>query len=251
MFDRETGKSKGYGFCEYETSDLVDSAVDLLHGFEHRGASLYLRRPNHENKSSQNNNQNAGSNKKMIDSKKKKASSSKRKSVDEISRVVSSFSISDKREILSQMKVLIEQNENGAKEILLENPQLAQALLLIQMEFNLVKVQDIHALTQNVSNQITKTNDSQTEEKHKDEDIQVNAQENRVNEAKLKKLSNQQQNVLGQVMKMSKEQIEACSIILFEDTHRHTHTHTHAQKLPESVQAKIRAVQAQLAKHRK
>ena len=228
VFDRETGKSKGYGFCEYETSALVDSAVDLLHGFEHRGASLYLRRPNHENKSSQNNNQNGGSssNKKINESKKKKASSSKRKSVDEISRVVSSFSIGDKREILSQMKVLIEQNEKGAKEILLDNPQLAQALLLIQMEFNLVKVQDIHALTMQVTNQNVLKND-QSEEKHKDDNISLTAHENKVNEAKLKKLSNEQQSVLKNVMKMSKEEIE---------------------KLPESVQAKIRAVQAQLAK---
>merc|ERR1712228_1022047 len=189
------GKSKGYGFCEYETSTLVDSAVDLLHGFEHRGASLYLRRPNQENKSVQNNQNVSNNNKKMNDlKKKKKASSSKRKSVDEITRVVSTFSTSDKREILSQMKVLIEQNENGAKEILLENPQLAQALLLIQMEFNLVKVQDIHALTQNVSNQI-----SINEEKKNENDIQMkstgNVQENKVNQDKLKKLSNQQQNV--------------------------------------------------------
>merc|ERR1712154_172940 len=144
-----------------------------------------------------------------------------RKTVDEISRVVSSFSIGDKREILSQMKVLIEQNESGAKEILLENPQLAQALLLIQMEFNLVKENDIHALTQLVSNDQNKMNqqNDQSEEKHN----QIKA---KVNDEKLKKLSNQQQSVLGQVMKMSKEEIE---------------------KLPEAVQAKIRAVQARLA----
>merc|ERR1712228_1114981 len=181
-----------------------------------------MGRPNQENKSVQNN-QNVSNNNK----KKNKASSSKRKSVDEITRVVSTFSTSDKREILSQMKVLIEQNENGAKEILLENPQLAQALLLIQMEFNLVKVQDIHALTQNVSNQISINEEKKNEN---DDDIQMksteNVQENKVNQDKLKKLSNQQQNVLGQVLKMSKEEIE---------------------KLPESVQAKIRAVQAQLA----
>merc|ERR1719245_2823069 len=91
-------------------------------------------------------------NKSIKKKKKQQSSSSKRKSVSEITRVVSSFSTSEKREILSQMKVLIEQNEKGAKEILLDNPQLAQALLLIQMEFNLVKVQDIQVLTQSVSN---------------------------------------------------------------------------------------------------
>merc|ERR1712130_971900 len=140
------------------------------------------------------------------------------------------------------MKVLIEQNADGAKEILISNPQLAQALLLIQMEFNLVKKQDVQALTQNVSNQITMQND-ENEEKHSNhnhnsknndnDDDEGNENDismqttNKVSEEKLQKLSNQQQNVLGQVLKMSKEEIE---------------------KLPEAVQAKIRAVQAQLAK---
>merc|ERR1712154_589260 len=153
----------------------------------------------------------------------------------------------------SQMKVLIEQNEKGAKEILLENPQLAQALLFIQMEFNLVKVQDIHALTQNVSNtqivnnknnarntntlhDIDNDNDNnhgineQAEEE--DNDIQMatnndNNDANKVDEKRLKGLSNQQQNVLGHVLKMNPEEIA---------------------KLTADVQKKIRAVQAQLAK---
>merc|ERR1712154_426099 len=114
-----------------------------------------------------------------------------RKTVDEISRVVSSFSIGDKREILSQMKVLIEQNESGAKEILLENPQLAQALLLIQMEFNLVRTEDINALTQTVSNE-----EMNQQKEQKNVPMNVNDNATIVNDEKLKKLSNQQQSVL-------------------------------------------------------
>merc|ERR1712048_880734 len=128
----------------------------------HRGTSLYIRRPNHENKSA------PKPNKGMDAKKKKKALPTKRKTVDEIMRVVDAFSISDKREILSQMKVLIEQNADGAKEILISNPQLAQALLLIQMEFNLVKKQDVQALTQNVSNQIAMQTDENEEKKNDD-----------------------------------------------------------------------------------
>jgi len=248
VFDRETGKSKGYGFCEYETSSLVDSAIDLLHDFEHRGASLYLRRPNQENKSAQkhsnsnggNNNQN---NKKNVDAKKKKKLlPTKRKSVDEITRVVDAFSVSDKREILSQMKVLIEQNADGAKEILISNPQLAQALLLIQMEFNLVKVQDVQALTESVNNQIVIPNEEEEEETKQqnnnnddgDEDNDIAMQtksnnDNKVNGDQLQKLSQQQQAVLSKLLKMSDEEIE---------------------KLEPDVQARIRGVQAQLAKQK-
>ena len=299
----------------------MDVAVDLLHNFEHRGSSLYVRRANdkqtpqsHGNNSNHNNknvnamsnNNNTPSNTKLI-KKKKKPSSSKRKPVDEITRVVSSFSTSEKREILSQMKVLIEQNEKGAKDILLENPQLAQALLLIQMEFNLVKPTDIHALTKAVSNEVAQSQPQPQPQpaqqqqpvappqsppvsqpsvlpppppqsqpppqpqpqpiKSQQQRPQVNPQlnnsnnvnnvnnnndvemkdnnngntgninnskpkgaTNKVNEDRLKGLSNQQQSVLGRVMKMTPEQIA---------------------KLPPEVQKQIRAVQAQLAKRQK
>ncbi len=32
------------GFCEYRDPKLVEAAVDLLHGFEHRGMNLYVLR---------------------------------------------------------------------------------------------------------------------------------------------------------------------------------------------------------------
>ena len=51
------------------------------------------------------------------DNRKTKKISSKKKSVDEITRVVQQFSTSDKREILSQMKVLIKQNESLTKQL--------------------------------------------------------------------------------------------------------------------------------------
>eukprot|EP01083_Nonionella_stella_P171467 585829_1 len=60
--------------------------------------------------------------------------------------VLSPLSTSEKRQILSQIKEFVEQNEKAANDVLSDNPQLAQALLLIQMEFNLVKSQDIQAL---------------------------------------------------------------------------------------------------------
>eukprot|EP01083_Nonionella_stella_P070836 189765_1 len=86
---------------------------------------------------------------------------------DEITRVVASLSTSEKREILSQIKEFIEQNEKAANDVLSDNPQLAQALLLIQMEFNLVKSQDIQALTRYVSNKVTMPTPKQTETKER------------------------------------------------------------------------------------
>eukprot|EP01083_Nonionella_stella_P171468 585830_1 len=65
------------------------------------------------------------------------------------------LSTSEKREILSQIKEFVEQNEKAANDVLSDNPQLAQALLLIQMEFNLVKSQDIQVLTRIIKSQIS------------------------------------------------------------------------------------------------
>eukprot|EP01083_Nonionella_stella_P086297 239699_1 len=248
VFDRETGKPKGYGFCEYREPKLVDAAVDLLHGFEHRGSNLFVSRAN-QAKQAQHKEEHANNTKRNNNKKKKKTShaSSKRKSVDEIVSVVSSFSTSEKREILSQMKLLIEQNEKGAKEILLENPQLAQALLFIQMEFNMIKVNDIHGLLGD-ENAMDQDGDDNKNEPKESSNTQSNKDVNAVNteeeeedpdtkmieevkdealSTKVKSLSNQQASVLGRVMKMSAEEIA---------------------KLPPHVQKQVRAVQAQLAK---
>lgn len=36
VFDRDTGKAKGYGFCEYRDTDTALSAVRNLNGYEVR-----------------------------------------------------------------------------------------------------------------------------------------------------------------------------------------------------------------------
>lgn len=40
VFDRETGKPKGYGFCEYRDQETALSAMRNLNGFEIGGRSL-------------------------------------------------------------------------------------------------------------------------------------------------------------------------------------------------------------------
>merc|ERR1719499_752866 len=74
-----------------------------------------------------------------------------KKTVDEITAIVEDLTQEEKVEILQQMKQLINDNESGAKDLLMENPQLAQALLLIQMSFDLVKADDIRQLTEDAN----------------------------------------------------------------------------------------------------
>lgn len=42
MLDRETGKSKGYGFCEYLDQETAASALRNLNGFEFHGRNLRI-----------------------------------------------------------------------------------------------------------------------------------------------------------------------------------------------------------------
>lgn len=40
MYDRETGKPKGYGFCEYKDQEMALSAMRNLNGYELNGRAL-------------------------------------------------------------------------------------------------------------------------------------------------------------------------------------------------------------------
>lgn len=40
VYDRDSGKPKGYGFCEYDDADTAASAIRNLNGFEMNGRSL-------------------------------------------------------------------------------------------------------------------------------------------------------------------------------------------------------------------
>lgn len=42
IFDRETGRSKGFGFVEMSTSDAAQKAVDKLNGHEVNGRSIVV-----------------------------------------------------------------------------------------------------------------------------------------------------------------------------------------------------------------
>jgi cleavage stimulation factor subunit 2 len=40
VFDRDTGKPKGYGFCEYRDAETAMSAIRNLNNFDMNGRSL-------------------------------------------------------------------------------------------------------------------------------------------------------------------------------------------------------------------
>ena len=48
VFDKDTGKPKGYGFCEYSDSDTAASAVRNLDKYEANGRSLRVHFAEHD-----------------------------------------------------------------------------------------------------------------------------------------------------------------------------------------------------------
>lgn len=138
-YDRDTGKQKGYGFCEYKDVHQAQSAIRNLNGADFHGRSIRV------------DNAEADSLRKGQKVGKQRPKTSNKKTVDEITSIVEDLTQEEKVEILQQMKQLINDNESGAKDLLMENPQLAQALLLIQMSFDLVKADDIRQLTEDAN----------------------------------------------------------------------------------------------------
>jgi len=138
-YDRDTGKPRGYGFCEYKDPHQAQSAIRNLNNADFNGRILRV------------DNAEADSLRKGQKVGKSRPKSSNKKAIDEITAVVEELTQEEKVEILQQMKQLISDNAPGAKDLLMENPQLAQALLLIQMSFDLVKAEDIKQLTEDAN----------------------------------------------------------------------------------------------------
>lgn len=45
VHDRDTGRSKGFGFCEYQNEEMAKSAMRNLNGYEYAGRSLRVDNP--------------------------------------------------------------------------------------------------------------------------------------------------------------------------------------------------------------
>ena len=45
--DKQTGRSKGYGFCEFQAPELVNKAIETLDGYDLNGRQLRVA-PSHK-----------------------------------------------------------------------------------------------------------------------------------------------------------------------------------------------------------
>ncbi|XP_018496657.1 cleavage stimulation factor subunit 2 tau variant [Galendromus occidentalis] len=140
VYDRETGKPKGYGFCEFKDQETAMSAMRNLNSFEIGGRAL---RVDH-----------AASERNKEELKALYAQyggppaepmygeeTDHNKTPEAISKAVASLPPEQMFQLMKQMKTCIQNNPNEARNLLLQNPQLAYALLQAQVIMKIVDPQ--------------------------------------------------------------------------------------------------------------
>jgi len=153
VYDRETGKPKGYGFCEYQDVETAQSAMRNLNNFDFTGRPLRVgvaagEQNKEEMKSMQ---QAVGA--AVIESPYGEEVEPA-KAPEAISKAVASLPPEQMYELMKQMKLCIQNNPNEARNMLLQNPQLAYALLQAQIVMKIVDPKVALAMLYRQSEQI-------------------------------------------------------------------------------------------------
>ncbi|XP_068624268.1 cleavage stimulation factor subunit 2 [Battus philenor] len=134
VFDRETGKPKGYGFCEYKDQETALSAMRNLNGYEIGGRSLRV--------------DNACTEKSRMEMQALMQGPQvenpygdpvePEKAPEAISKAVATLPPEQMFELMKQMKLCVQNNPSEARNMLLQNPQLSYALLQAQVIMRIV-----------------------------------------------------------------------------------------------------------------
>ncbi|XP_077138142.1 cleavage stimulation factor subunit 2-like [Ranitomeya variabilis] len=135
VYDRETGKPKGYGFCEYQDQETALSAMRNLNGREFSGRALRV-----DNAASEKNKEelkSLGTGTPIIESPYGDPVPPE-DAPESISRAVASLPPEQMFELMKQMKLCVQNSPQEARNMLLQNPQLAYALLQAQVVMRIV-----------------------------------------------------------------------------------------------------------------
>ncbi|EME30781.1 Cleavage stimulation factor subunit 2 [Galdieria sulphuraria] len=147
VYDRETGKPKGYAFCEYPDAEMALSAIRNLNGTELNGRTLRVDLADSDkrelgqsaaNMETGNNNPSTASNMKAG----ALNTSGGTGNIQGLSNLgakgsLEQLSCQQIHEIMLQMKALAQQNPEQVRQLLLANPQLTYALLQGQIMLGL------------------------------------------------------------------------------------------------------------------
>jgi cleavage stimulation factor subunit 2 len=132
VFDRETGKPKGYGFVEYRDSQTALSAMRNLNGYEINARALRVYFAEMEKDQNQPGGGGGGGGGTNMQN--------------DISKVLEGMSNSQLYEIMVQMKGLIQKKPEQAQQLLMNHPHLAYALLNAQVLLGVISPHDAQQL---------------------------------------------------------------------------------------------------------
>ncbi|KAL5104459.1 hypothetical protein TcWFU_005070 [Taenia crassiceps] len=136
VYDRESGKPKGYGFCEYANPAIAASALRNLQNIEFNGRPLRIGAAAGEQNSAEIALTNPSVGPPLENPYGNPVDPAK--APEAISRAVASLPPEQMYELMKQMKFCIQNNPNEARSMLLQNPQLAYALLQAQVVMKIV-----------------------------------------------------------------------------------------------------------------
>ncbi|XP_019162205.1 PREDICTED: cleavage stimulating factor 64-like [Ipomoea nil] len=153
--DRETGKPKGYGFCEYNDEETALSARRNLQGYEINGRQLKVDFAENHKISDKNREEGRGGHEPIGHAVATTAatamagalgaaqmdSSLHNHPIDPLSLYLSKMSRSELYEIISDMKAIATQNKEQARQILHTIPNLPKAIFQAQLMLGLVTPQ--------------------------------------------------------------------------------------------------------------
>ncbi|XP_059149548.1 cleavage stimulation factor subunit 2-like [Physella acuta] len=140
VYDRETGKPKGYGFCEYQDVETAQSAMRNLNNYDFNGRPLRVGVAAGEQSKDEGKAMQQALGGQIVESPYGEPVEPE-KAPEAISKAVASLPPEQMFELMKQMKLCIQNNPNEARNMLLQNPQLAYALLQAQIVMKIVDPQ--------------------------------------------------------------------------------------------------------------
>ncbi|PKS10470.1 hypothetical protein jhhlp_002221 [Lomentospora prolificans] len=164
VYDRETGRPKGFGFAEYPDADSASSAVRNLHNHEIKGRRLRVDFSNEGGGDEEEADNSSGAPPSNIYQSNGMGGSSMQSQgtlpplpagkelppgvtcTDAISRTLNTLPPAQLLDILTQMKVLATNEPNRATELLQQAPQLAYAVFQALLLMNLVSPEAISSV---------------------------------------------------------------------------------------------------------
>jgi len=150
VFDRDTGKPKGYGFCEYRDAETALSAMRNLNNHDFNGRPLRVDFADNEKAQMQqlanaSNAARAGT-QGTRPSSLPQAPMNAPSVPETVNSMLDGMNPSQMYDIVAKMKGMIQQNPEQAKHILMSNPPLTYALLQAQAILGMVNIQVVQKL---------------------------------------------------------------------------------------------------------